>query len=58
VHWRAADGRAHSALERVSYTVSRAGRTIAVDRVYLDRAEGARTVDAVKVSVDTITSSD
>jgi len=56
VQWRATDGTARSELKQVSYTVSpEAGRTIAVDRQYLDTAEGAHTVDVVNVSVDTIT---
>jgi hypothetical protein len=56
VDWKAADGTARSELKQVSYTVSpNAARTIAVDRQYLDTAEGAQSVDVVKVSVDTIT---
>jgi hypothetical protein len=59
VHWRAADGTAHSELKQVSYTVSpRAGRTIAVDRQHVDTAEGGQTVDVVKASVDTISCRD
>ncbi len=56
VRWRAADGTARSDLKRVSYKVSpQAGRTIAVDRQYLDTAEGAQTTDVLRVSVDRIT---
>jgi hypothetical protein len=56
VDWTASDGTARSEQKEVSYIVSpNAARTIAVDRQYLDTAEGAHTVDIVKVRVDTIT---
>jgi hypothetical protein len=55
VDWRANDGTARSELRQVSYTVSPdSARTIAVDRQFLDTAEGAHTVDVLKVSVDGI----
>jgi hypothetical protein len=56
VHWKTADGTARSERKRVSYKVSpNSGRTIAVDRQYLDTAEGAHTTDVMDVSVDRIT---
>jgi hypothetical protein len=56
VDWKAPDGTARSEHREVSYIVSAdAARTIAVDRRYLDTAEGADTVDVVKVRIDTIT---
>lgn len=56
VHWKTADGTARSESRRVSYKVSpQSGRTIAVDRQYLDTAEGAHTTDVMKVSVERIT---
>jgi hypothetical protein len=59
VDWTASDGTTRSEQKEVNYTVSPdAARTIAVDRQYLDTAEGANTVDIVKVSVDTITRRD
>lgn len=59
VDWRASDGTARSERKEVSYIVAPdAARTIAVDRQYLDTAEGAHTVDVVKVRVDTITRRD
>jgi hypothetical protein len=59
VHWTAADGTARSDARRVSYEVSpHSGRTIAVDRQFLDTAEGAHTTDIMKVSVDKITCRD
>jgi hypothetical protein len=55
VEWKAADGAAHSEVREVSYTLlPQARRTIAVDRQYLDTAEGAHTVDVVRVSIDGI----
>ena len=55
VDWRASDGTARSERKEVSYSVAPdAKRTIAVDRQYLDTAEGAHTVDVVKVRVDAI----
>jgi hypothetical protein len=52
VHWTASDGTSRWEVKAVSYTVSpNASRTIAVDRQYLDTAEGAHTIDAVDVSV-------
>jgi hypothetical protein len=59
VDWRASDGTTRSEHKEVNYTVSpEAARTIAVDRQYLDTAEGAHTVDIVNVRVDTITRRD
>lgn len=59
VDWKASDGTARSERKEVNYTVSPdAARTIAVDRQYLDTAEGAHTVDIVNVKVDTITRRD
>jgi hypothetical protein len=56
VHWKAPDGTARSEVRRVSYHVSPdSGRTIAVDRQYLDTSEGAQTTDVVGVSVERIT---
>ena len=56
VDWKTADGTARSEQKEVSYIVlPDAARTIAVDRQYLDTAEGAHTVDIVKVRVDTVT---
>jgi hypothetical protein len=56
VDWKASDGTTRSERKEVNYTVSPdAARTIAVDRQYLDTAEGAHTVDIVNVRVDTIT---
>jgi hypothetical protein len=59
VHWKTADGTARSEARRVSYQISpRSGRTIAVDRQYLDTAEGAHTTDVTRVSVERITCRD
>jgi hypothetical protein len=59
VDWKASDGTARSEQKEVSYVVApHAARTIAVDRQYLDTAEGAHTVDVVKVRVDRITRRD
>lgn len=59
VHWKTADGTARSEARRVSYQISpRSGRTIAVDRQYLDTAEGAHTTDVTEVSVERITCRD
>jgi hypothetical protein len=59
VDWKASDGTARSEQKEVSYIVApEAARTIAVDRQYLDTAEGAHTVDVVKVRVDAITRRD
>ena len=56
VQWKTADGTARSEIRRVSYKVSpHSGRTIAVDRQFLDTAEGAHTTDVMGVSVDKIT---
>jgi len=56
VNWKASDGTLRSERKEVNYTVSPdAARTIAVDRQYLDTAEGAHTVDVVNVKVDIIT---
>jgi hypothetical protein len=59
VEWKTSDGAARSERKEVNYVIApQAGRTIAVDRQYLDTAEGAHTVDVVKVRVDTITRRD
>ena len=59
VDWKASDGTVRSEQKEVNYVVApEAARTIAVDRQYLDTAEGAHTVDIVKVRVDTITRSE
>jgi hypothetical protein len=56
VHWTASDGTTRWETKAVAYKVSpNASRTIAVDRQYLDTAEGAHTIDAVDVSVHAIT---
>lgn len=56
ISWKAADGTARSEARWVSYSISpAASRTIAVDRQYLDTAEGANTTDVTAVSVDRIT---
>jgi hypothetical protein len=55
VDWKASDGTARSELRQVSYSVpAHAARTIAVDRQYLDTAEGAHTVEVLKVRVDAV----
>jgi hypothetical protein len=59
VDWKTSDGTSRSEQKEVSYSVSpQAARTIAVDRQYLDTAEGAHNVDVVKVRVDSITRRD
>ncbi len=59
VNWKASDGTTRSEQKEVGYSVSPgAARTIAVDRQYLDTAEGAHTVDVLNVRVDTITRRD
>jgi hypothetical protein len=59
VDWKASDGTARSERKEVNYVVSpQTERTIAVDRQYLDTAEGAHDVDVVKVRVDRITRRD
>lgn len=59
VHWKTPGGIGRSEARRVSYQVSpHSGGTIAVDRQYLDTAEGARTTDVLGVSVDRITCRD
>jgi hypothetical protein len=59
VHWKAADGTEGSDTRRVNYKVSpNSGRTIAVDRQYLDTAEGAHTTQVLNVSVERITCQD
>jgi hypothetical protein len=56
VYWKTADGTPGSDSRRVSYQISpHSGRTIAVDRQYLDTAEGAHTTQVVNVNVDRIT---
>jgi hypothetical protein len=56
VHWTAADGTSRSDARRVAYKISpHSGRTIAVDRQYLDTAEGAHTTQVLDVHVDRIT---
>ena len=59
VDWKASDGTVRSEQKQVSYVLApQAVRTIAVDRQYLDTAEGAHNVDVVKVRVDSITRSE
>jgi hypothetical protein len=59
VHWTAADGTSRSDVRRVAYKISpHSGRTIAVDRQYLDTAEGAHTTEVLGVRVDKITCKD
>lgn len=59
VNWKASDGTTRSEQREVGYSVSPGvARTIAVDRQYLDTAEGAHTVDVLNVRVDTITRRD
>ena len=56
VRWIAPDGTSRSDARRVAYNISpNSGRTIAVDRQYLDTAEGAHTTQVVNVNVDKIT---
>ncbi|HTV95578.1 MAG TPA: hypothetical protein VME42_06230 [Steroidobacteraceae bacterium] len=56
VHWKGSDGMLRSEAREVSYSVPpSARRTIAVDRQYLDSAEGAQRTEVVSVSVDRIT---
>jgi hypothetical protein len=56
VEWKTAQGMKRSEIKQVGYTVPPlAGRTIAVDRLYLDTAEGAHTTEVLKVTVDRIT---
>jgi hypothetical protein len=56
IEWKTADGASRSDIRHVDYMIApHAGRTIAVDRQYLDTAEGQHTTEVVKVSVDAIT---
>jgi hypothetical protein len=56
VVWKTPDGASRSETRHVDYTVvPNAGRTIAVDRQYLDTAEGQNTTEVVNVHVDAIT---
>jgi hypothetical protein len=56
VLWRTEDGVTRSAIREVSYAVEpNSHRSIAVDRQYLDTAEGEHTTSVVSVSVDVIT---
>jgi len=55
VDWKAEDGTIRSERKRVHYiALPGVGRTIAVDRQYLDIAEGEHTTEIVRVSVDRI----
>jgi hypothetical protein len=55
VSWKTEDGRSHSEVKQINYTVpAHAGRSIAVDRQYFDTGEGQHTTEVVKVSVDDI----
>jgi hypothetical protein len=55
VEWKAPDGASRSEIRHVDYKVApNAGRTIAVDRQYLDTAEGQHTTEVVNVHVDAI----
>ncbi len=59
VHWTAPDGTSRADARRVAYRISpHSGRTIAVDRQYLDTAEGAHTTEVLDVRVDRITCRD
>lgn len=59
VRWTAADGTSRSDARRVAYKIApHSGRTIAVDRQYLDTAEGAHTTEVLDVRVDRITCRD
>jgi hypothetical protein len=59
VEWKTPDGASRSEIRHVDYRVApNAGRTIAVDRQYLDTAEGQHTTEVIKVGVDAITCND
>jgi hypothetical protein len=56
VEWKTPDGASRSETRHVDYRVApNTGRTIAVDRQYLDTAEGQHTTEVVNVHVDAIT---
>ncbi|HZC78684.1 MAG TPA: hypothetical protein VE258_13120 [Ktedonobacterales bacterium] len=56
VAWRTEDGTMVAETKRVSYSVPpNYGRTMIVDRQYLDTAEGAHTTEVVRVTVKHIT---
>jgi hypothetical protein len=56
VEWKTRDGASRSESKHVDFTVlPAAGRTITVDRQYLDTAEGQNTTEVLKVHVDAIT---
>ncbi len=56
VRWTAPDGTSRSDSRQVAYKIApNSGRTIAVDRQFLDTAEGAHTTQVLDVKVDKIT---
>lgn len=56
IAWRTEDGTQVTEARRVSYSVpANYGRTMIVDRQYLDTAEGAHTTEVVGVTVKRIT---
>jgi hypothetical protein len=59
IAWRTDDGTQVVETRRVSYSVpANYGRTMIVDRQYLDTAEGAHTTEVVAVTVKRITCQD
>ncbi len=59
IAWRTEDGTLVEETKRVSYSVPpNYGRTMIVDRQYLDTAEGAHTTEVVRVTVKRITCED
>ena len=59
IAWRTEDGTLVAETKRVSYSVPpNYGRTMIVDRQYLDTAEGAHTTEVVRVTVKRITCED
>ena len=59
IAWRTEDGTQVAETRRVSYSVpANYGRTMIVDRQYLDTAEGAHTTEVVGVTVKRITCED
>lgn len=56
IAWRTEDGTQVAETKRVSYSVpANYGRTMIVDRQYLDTAEGAHTTEVVGVTVKRVT---
>ena len=59
IAWRTEDGTQVAETKRVSYSVpANYGRTMIVDRQYLDTAEGAHTTEVVGVTIKRITCED